>query len=163
MQDISMAGAKVTFKVGKSSVILDEFASDQDPISVPELEVRNGEMNMNGDLVTWAKPVPISFSVSVIPGSQSDKQLSAAIRSAHIGGKGEHTQFDAVFIPSLTITTPYGQAQNTLTVATRDSWTFSNGYLSAGSPAQGTNSEGKANSKTYTFTFESVTYQSKSK
>lgn len=156
-----MAGAKITFKVGKANVTISEFASDSDPIQVPELEVRNGEMNLNGELVTWAKPTPISFSVTLIPGSLSDKQLSAAIRSAHIGGKGENTQFDAVFVPSLVLTTPYGQAQNTLTVASRDSWTFNNGYLNAGAPGQGTNSEGKSNSKTYTFTFESVTYKSK--
>lgn len=157
MIDISMAGSIVTIKGPKLSVEISEFASEGDPISIPDLEVRNGEMGLNGDLVTWAKPSPIAFSVSVIPGSESDRKLSAALRAGHIGGRGASTQFDSVYVQQLTIKTPYGQAKNNLTVSNSSSWVFSNGYLLSGSPAQGTNAEGKAAMKTYNFVFESVT------
>ena len=156
MIDISMAGSTVIIKGPSINATITGFASEGDPISIPDNEVRAGEMGLNGDLVTWAKPTPITFSISLIPGTTSDKILSAALRAAHIGGKGSSAKFDAVEIDTLTIKTPHGNVKDTLKLQEPVSYVFSNGYVQSGPMAQGTNSEGKASMKTYNFTFESV-------
>ena len=155
MLDISMAGATVSINMAGlgNAFTINEFAEDADPISIPDLEVRKGAMNLNGKLLSWASPNPISISFSLIPGSKSDIALAAAIRAAHIGGRGE--QIGNAYVQSLTVTAPIATGENTATNShTKKSWTFYNGYISTGSPAQGSNGEGRATTKTYTFVFE---------
>lgn len=159
MTEVSMAGSVVTIKSkGAGTITLTEFAEDADPISISDLEVRKGGMNLNGNLVSWAAPNPITVSMSLIPGSESDKKLSALIRACHIGGKSN--QIGDAFISSMTIAVPSSigakDASNLKISQPSTKWTFSNGFVSSGPVAQGSNSDGKATTKTYTFVFEMV-------
>lgn len=159
MTEVSMAGSVVTINAKGGKVTLTEFAEDADPISISDLEVRKGGMNLNGNLVSWAAPNPITVSLSLIPGSASDKKLSALIRACHLGGKGN--QIGDAFISSMTIAVPTSVGATdagTLAISgSKTQWSFSNGFITSGPVAQGTNSDGKATTKTYTFTFEKVT------
>lgn len=166
MIDISMAGAVVTIEMDglPKGFTISEFAEDSDPISIPDLEVRKGGMNLNGKLISWASPNPVSVSFSIIPGSQSDLTLCAALRAAHIGGVGNN--IGNAYVKSLTITVPLVSDENSDTsFAGRKSksWTFINGYISSGSPAQGSNGEGRASTKTYTFVFEGFSQETTKK
>jgi hypothetical protein len=158
MTEVSMAGSVVVIKPNRGGQItLTEFADDSDPIVIPDLEIRKGGMNLNGNLVSWAAPNPITVSLSVIPNTPSDKALSALIRACHLGGKS-NTIGDA-FISAMTISVPASVGNigtKSLAISNKSTkWTFNNGYITSGPAAQGTNAEGKASTKTYTFTFES--------
>lgn len=157
MTEVSMAGAVVTLKAKRGGTLsITEFAEDADPISISELEVRKGGMNLNGNLVTWAAPNPITVSISLIPGSRSDNVLANFIRACHLGGKSNN--IGDAFISSMTIAVPssVGNSKGGLAVSKKSKkWVFSNGYITSGAVAQGSNSDGKATTKTYTFTFES--------
>ena len=155
MLDISMAGATISIQGALNAVNITEFADDGTPISVSDIEVAGSGMNLNGTLVTWYKPNPVEVSFSLIPGSQSDRDLSAFLRSVSIGGKGNAVA-DA-YIKSMTITVPKADVNgNTGQRNGNESFTFTNGRLLRGNPGMSSDNEGKAQSKTYTFIFEGI-------
>jgi hypothetical protein len=158
MTEVSMAGSVVTLTSSNGgTLVVTEFAEDADPISISDLEVRKGGMNLNGNLVSWAAPNPITVSISLIPGTKSDVALSNFIRACHLGGKS-NTIGDA-FIKTMTIAIPtsVGSSSGSLAISkSSKKWTFSNGFITSGPVGQGSGSDGKATTKTYTFTFEKV-------
>ena len=155
MVDISMAGAKIVLNAsGIKSRPITEFSDEGTPIDIPALEVAAGSMNLNGKLVTWTKPNPVTVSFTLIPHSNSDKSLRSFLRAVHIGGKGE-TVGDA-FISSMIITVPSPKNESSTRQKDKSEFTFTNGRLLSGQPAIGSNAEGKASPSTYTFMFESV-------
>lgn len=160
MVDISMAGAVISISAaGKTFANISEFSHDGTPISVSDIEVAGSAMNLNGELVTWYKPNPIEVSFSLIPGSKSDHELNAFLRSVSIGGKGASVA--EAFVESLTITVPK-LADNGTALAQSGSltYTFTNGRLLRGNPGISSDSDGVAQSRTYTFIFEGVSTKS---
>lgn len=154
MIDISMAGAVVSIQGSGITVSnITEF-SDDNPISVSDLEVAGSSMNLNGELITWYKPSPIEVSLSLLPNSESDRKLKAFIRAVSIGGK-EVNVADA-YISALTITVPIlAENRNGSTAqATGKCYTFTNGRILRGNPAISSDGEGRAQSSGYSFIFE---------
>lgn len=155
-----MAGATIKFEAANaknlSAVTITEFASNEDPIQVTDLEVAAADMNLNGHLVTWCKANPVQVSFSLIPFSTPQRNLAVFLCAMAIGGKGGTANGSATApkakIDSMTITIPNDGGQTGGAM----SFTFKNGRLLQGPPAVGSNAEGRANSCTYTFIFESV-------
>ena len=162
MIDISMQGATLSFSnpfLNKNVVL--EFSDEGTPLEFPDLEVCGYAMTMNGELVTWTKPSPITFRISVIPGSVSDASLRNLLYAGHVGGKkGIAISQSVVYIASATLTVPKISVNNSSIVRNGEQhrFTFHNGRLTGGNPAIGSNSEGKMSVRTYNFVFESVSY-----
>jgi len=162
MIDISMQGATLAIENsmlsgGKGNIVL-EFSDEGTPIDFPDLETVGYAMTMNGDLVTWTKPAPITFRVTVIPGSENDSKLRRLLYAGHIGGaKGNKITQSQVYISAATLTVPsitnYGSDIGTGNLLR---FTFKNGRMTGGQPAIGSNAEGKMSARTYNFVFESV-------
>ena len=163
MVDISMQGAKVTLNVpaitGNGNIVLD-FSDEGTPIEFPDLEVCGYAMTMNGELVTWTKPSPITWSITVIPGSNSDAALRNLLYAGHVGGKkGNAIAQNFVIISSATLSIPSITTNGVVSRAGVMNFQFANGRLTSGSPAIGGNAEGKMSARTYKFVFESVSLQ----
>lgn len=165
MIDISMQGATLTFAspyLSKNVVL--EFSDEGTPLEFPDLEVCGYAMTMNGELVTWTKPSPITFRISVIPGSVSDASLRNLLYAGHIGGKrGNAINQQSVYIASATLTVPqisteYNNSSAIIQGGKKNKFTFHNGRLTGGNPAVGSNAEGKMSVRTYNFVFESVSF-----
>lgn len=165
MVDISMQGARLTIQnslvgSGNGNIVL-EFSDEGTPIDFPDLETVGYAMTMNGELVTWTKPAPVTFRVTVIPGSESDAKLRRLLYAGHIGGKrGNPIDQAEVYISSATlevpsISTSFGEGA-TVTAAGRSRFTFTNGRMSGGQPGIGSNAEGKMSARTYNFVFEKI-------
>lgn len=165
MIDISMQGARFTIQNslignGKGNIVL-EFSDEGTPIDFPDLETVGYAMTMNGELVTWTKPAPITFRLTVIPGSESDKKLRRLLYAGHIGGKkGNPIDQGSVYISSATlevpsISTSFGSG-SAVQAAGKSYFTFTNGRMSGGQPGIGSNAEGKMSARTYNFVFESM-------
>ena len=165
MVDISMQGARLTIQnslvgSGNGNIVL-EFSDEGTPIDFPDLETVGYAMTMNGELVTWTKPAPVTFRVTVIPGSNSDAKLRRLLYAGHVGGKrGNPINQAEVYISSATlevpsISTSFG-AGATVTAAGRSRFTFTNGRMSGGQPGIGSNAEGKMSARTYYFVFEKI-------
>ena len=67
MIDVSMQGATLSFAspyLNKNVVL--EFSDEGTPLEFPDLEVCGYAMTMNGELVTWTKPTPITAACIVL-------------------------------------------------------------------------------------------------
>lgn len=159
MIDLSMQGAKLYLTGGglAGNIVL-EFSDEGTPIDFPDLEVCGYAMTMNGELVTWTKPTPITFTLTVIPGSKSDELLRKLLYAGHVGGrKGKRVSQAVVYLSEAVLEVP-SITTNDSAVSTSSTlkFKFANGRLSGGNPAIGSNAEGKMTARTYRFVFESV-------
>lgn len=145
MQDISGFGlrlnirASVTFPVGFN---VTQFADDADPFDAPDLTIRESAVGLNGDLQVWSTPNPIVRTVSVIPNSDDDRNLSTLLE-ANRAGRGKFPVQDVITITAIY---PDGRVE-----------TYNSGAITAGQPGQSVASAGRQKSKTFTFVFENVT------
>jgi len=120
-----------------------QFADDADPFDSPALPVRDKAMGLNGDLVTWGKATPVGATLSVIPNSDDDLNLSVLLEANRVG-KGKQSARDVVTITAIY---PDGSTTN-----------FTQGVITDGPPAPSVASAGRLKSKTYTFAFENVNH-----
>ena len=157
-----MQGARITLKckaINSGNIVL-EFSDEGTPIEIPDIEVASSAMTMNGELVTWTKPNPINFNITVIPGSASDNALRNLLYAGHVGGrKGKPIDQDYVHIDTATLEVPSIYTNGIVTEARSRVFVFTNGRLTAGPMGIGSNAEGKMSPRTYKFVFESVNYQ----
>ena len=154
-----MQGAKISLScpaISAGNIVL-EFSDEGTPIEFPDSEVCGYAMTMNGELVTWTKPSPITWSLTVIPGTKSDVALRNLLYAGHVGGrKGKAIDQGYVHISSATLSVPSTTSNGVISSAGTISFTFENGRLSSGPTAVGSNAEGKMSARTYKFVFESV-------
>lgn len=142
MSDISGFGlriritASITFPNG---VELSAFADDADPMDMPSQQLRDKAMGLNGNLVTWAKAIPISLTVNLIPGSDDDKNM-AVLAEANRTGAGKRAVNDVIraviIYPDETMVT------------------LTNGAITDAMIGNGVASAGRLKSKPYIFAFE---------
>jgi hypothetical protein len=84
MINISGFGTTITvvalssFPMGFS---LSQFADDQDPLVVEEIEPTGYEMLYDGSLFAFDKAAPVRLTVSVIPGSDDDINLKILLQA----------------------------------------------------------------------------------
>ena len=141
--DISGYGLSViivateTFPVAGFTIT--EFADDADPITFEDITTGEVAMGLNGDLVSWTTPNPIVCSVSVIPDSDDDINLSILLE-ANRSGKGKRAILDRIDLTrALPGSTPV---------------IFTNGKITGGPSSTSVLQSGRKQSKTYTFAFE---------
>ncbi len=142
MTDVSGIGfiihvsASRTFPTGFS---VSQFADDGDPFDIPEIEIADKAMGLNGDLVVWAKVMPISLTLNVVPNSDDDLNLSAILEANRIG-KGKTVAGDEITISGIY---PNG-----------DSITLQGGRMMSGAISPSIATSGRMKSKKFTFIFE---------
>jgi hypothetical protein len=142
MQDISGFGlelrliASTTFPQG---IVITQYADDADGLDVPDLQVGDSAMGLNGDLIVWSKANPIKVNLSVIAGSQDDQNLSVLLE-VNRPGRGKILPIDV-----LTMNVTYKQGNFVQLI---------NGAITDGAPFSAVSSSGRLKSKTYNFTFE---------
>jgi hypothetical protein len=144
MNDISVFGLRVqlvaseTFPTG---VTLTQFADDADPFDTPSIQIRDKAMGVNGDLITWGKAVPPTLTLSIVPGSSDDLNLSTLFEANRVG-KGKQGARDVI---SVTAVYPDGSTVS-----------LTQGVITDGPPANSAASAGRLKSKTFAFAFENL-------
>lgn len=158
MIDLSFQGATLAIQTtGMSGNIVLEFSDEGTPVEFPDLEVCGYAMTLNGELVTWTKPSPVTFAITVIPGSSSDVGMRSILYAGHVGGRrGQAINQTAVHIEAATLTVPSVTTNGIVVAGGKQRFTLTNGRLYSGSPGIGSNSDGKMSAKTYRFVFESI-------
>lgn len=144
MQDISAIGVSVRVLASftfPSGFLVTEFASDADPFDLPSIDIATAEMNVNGELVVFSAPTPITLTLNVIPDSDADKNL-AVIFEANRAAKNKRSVRDVITI--------IGVYPNGSTIS------LALGKMTAGMPANSPASAGRMKSKAYTFVFEQL-------
>ena len=131
--------ASNTFPAG---ITLTQFADDSDPFDQPSVRVGDVAMGVNGDMLTWRRAVPLPVTISVIPGSQDDLNLSI-LANANRVSQGKARANDVL---TLTVVYPDGSII-----------TFANGAITDSPFAKSISSAGRQKTNTYAMAFQSVT------
>jgi len=89
-KDVSGFGTVVTLQTDftfPQGLVITQFADDSDPLDLAAIDIADKSMGLNGDLITWAKAVPVPLVLAVIPGSDDDQalQLLAEVNRPNIG------------------------------------------------------------------------------
>lgn len=144
MQEVSGFGLEVRIIASKTfpaGFTVTEFADDIDPFDLPELQINDVAMGLNGDMVTWTFHTPLSFSIGVIPKSDADKNL-AILFEANRAARGKR--------PSRDIITVVGSYPDGSVI------TLSQGVVFSSLPGNSVASAGRYKSKPYNFRFEQM-------
>jgi len=144
VQDVSAIGFSIHCKASKtfpSGFLMTAFPDDSDPFDIPAIDIASAAMGPNGDLVTWGAPTPITITINVLPDSQEDQNL-AVILEANRAGKGKTRARDVI--------TMVGQ------YADGSSITLSQGVMTNGMPAKSVSSDARIKTKSYSFTFQTL-------
>lgn len=128
--------ASTTFPVGLE---LTQFADDTDPFDIPEITVAETGMGLNGDLVIWARAVPIQVSVSVIANTPDDRSLETLLEANRVA-KGKRGARDIINLSGIY---PDGRVK-----------IMRAGAIITGVPGNGISANGRYKTKTYRFIFE---------
>lgn len=142
MQDVSATGVKITVitvPTYPQGFEVSEFADNADPLDFPPTQIADYGMGVNGDLVTWTKPVPLEITLNVVPNTDADKNLGI-LYDMNRAAKGKISAQDLV-----TLVASYPDGTRKI---------FSNGKLISGVPANGVSSDGRIKTKEYKFVFE---------
>jgi hypothetical protein len=117
-----------------------QFSDDADSLDFAVIETAAAGMGLNGDMIAWNKPVPISLTINIIPDSDDDKNLSILFSNNRVG-KGKKSVFDII---TLVLSYPNGKII-----------TLRNGIITSGMPGFSISSEARFKTKPYEFKFES--------
>ena len=143
-QDISGFGLRIALKASNTfpaGIVLTQFADDADPIDMPSQQITDKAMGLNGDMVGWSKANPIIATLSVIPGTDDDRNL-AVLAEANRVGKGKQSARDII---TLTIVYPDGRTA-----------TLTQGLITDAILAQTIAQAGRMKTKPYAFAFENM-------
>ena len=144
MYDVSASGlvltltASVTFPQGFQ---ITELADDTDPFDIPDIAVATAAMGLNGDLVAFSSPAPITPTLAVIPGSPADVNLGI-LYDANRAAKGRKTARDVL--------TLVGNYPDGSTI------TLTGGIITSGNPGKSVASAGRIKTVAYVFAFEDI-------
>lgn len=142
MQNISGFGLSINIVASKTfpvGLYIDQFADDTDPTDLTNLQIADKAMGLNGDLIIWSKPNPITINVSVIPGSFADINLAILLEANRVG-RGKIGARDVLI---MNVNYPAGNFI-----------ILQNGAITDGPVASSVASSARLKSKTYSFAFE---------
>lgn len=146
MTDISGYGLRVTLRASvtfPAGLTISQFADDADPIDNPAADLAEGAMGLNGDLVTWASPQPLTLTLNVLPGMDDDRNLSV-LAQRNVVGRGQRPARDTI---TAVILYPDGRQV-----------TLARGALTNATLAPGVSSAGRVKTRAYTFMFEQIAF-----
>jgi hypothetical protein len=118
-----------------------QFADDGDPLDFPSIDIAGTGMGLNGDLVVYNTPNPITVTLNVIPNSTDDTNLSILFQLNRVG-RGKKSINSTI--------TMIGVYPDNRVV------TLINGVITSGQPSNSISSDGRMKSKAYSFVFENI-------
>lgn len=144
MQDVAGFGLQVRITASKTfptGFTVTEFPDDIDPFDLPALQINDAAMGLNGDLIVWSKANPLAFTLGLIPGTDSQKNM-AVLFEANRPARGKRPAKDIITIVGIY---PDGS-----------SITLSKGIIFDGLPGKSVASAGRYKSVPYNFRFEQM-------
>jgi Tail fiber protein gp32 len=142
MQNIAGFGLQIQVIASKTYPIgfnITELADDSDPFDVPSIQISEGVMGVNGDLLTFSKATPILTTVAVFAGGVDDINLGILLEANRVG-KGKTSAYDVITLVGLYPNGNYVQ--------------MINGIITNGAPGNSVSSAGRLKTKVYSFAFE---------
>lgn len=129
--------ASVTFPSGFT---ITEFSDDQAPFDTQPIRLAESAMGTNGHHIVWQRPNVIPISISVIPETESDRNLTILGEANRMSKTKGRVPLDEI---TLKILYPNGKII-----------TLTGGMISEAPPAVGSNAQGRLTTRTFQFLFE---------
>lgn len=142
MEDISGFGLSVTIIASKTfpaGFTVTQFADDSDPFDNPDIDILSEAMNVNGEMVTWLTPQPLTINLNMIPNTEDTKNLDILFDANRAAYK------KSVVRDKITIVANYPDGSKKV---------LSNGRPKNYAPASSVASAGRFKSRHYAFVFE---------
>lgn len=146
--DVSFAGSIVTISGSSGSCTIKNFADDANPIEFHENVVSDVSMNLYGYLARSVSPLPIIFSVTVVPGSDEDGDLTAIWKNMRLRNGTGSASWESPMTAKITL----GNTQ-----MSPSSFQFTKGTMISGPGGPGSKPTGKMSGRTFTFAFAEAT------
>lgn len=124
-----------------TGIVITQFSDDADAFDMASIKIGDVAMGVNGDLINWTPAVAKPFTLSVIPGSDDDVNLSI-LASANQAVQGQSSANDAI---TITVAYPNGNII-----------TFSNGVITDAPFGNSLGGNGRLKTKTFGFMFQAV-------
>ena len=128
--------ASNTLPVGAT---ITQFSDDSDPLDFASIKIADTALGLNGDLLVWAKAVPLPAVLNVVPGSIDDITLQV-LADANRVGKGKTSAADVI---TMTVIYPDGSVV-----------ILNNGRLTDAMFGKSVSGGGRLKTKSYAFTFQ---------
>jgi len=144
MTDITGSGIRISLIASNTypaGITLTQFADDADPFDVPSIRIADTAMGVNGDMVSWNRPVQIPVTLNMVPNSEDDLNLEV-LANANRVGKGKASAVDVI---TLTAVYPDGRIKTAI-----------NGKITDYLPALSVAGTGRIKTRPYAFAFESM-------
>ena len=109
------------------------------PIQFEQMNVAGYHMDANGNFYSWRTVQPVVFTISVFPGSKSDRVLSNMLKALH----GDLEKDAKVRVA-------------TIQYSGIDKMEFNDGVMAAGMPGVSASGDNRMGAKTYRFAFGSM-------
>lgn len=140
--EISGSGIEVVVTASPSfptGITCRAFADDTDPLDIPDLQIAESAMGVNGDLVTWRTPKPIEINLNIIPNTDEDIALTQLADLNRVA-KGKLSVKDIIV---MTVNYPDGTSK-----------ILANGIIQGYSVMNSITSNGRFKTKNFKFVFE---------
>jgi hypothetical protein len=140
--DVSGFGTTINIQASEtfpSGFEVTRFADDADPIDMPQLQIKDKAMGVNGDMVKWSKANPIPLTIAVLPNNEDDDNLQV-LAASNRAVRGRRPVNDEI---TATITYPDGSTVRLL-----------RGTLTDAPLGKSLASSGRLKTNSYVFAFE---------
>lgn len=128
--------ATFTYPLG---ITITQFADDADSYDSPSRQIGDAAMGTNGDLITWSKATPITYTINVIPDSEDDQKLDI-LAQANSPALNKLPVNDII---TLTLTLPNGRFTM-----------YTGGVITDATAGRSMASAGRLKTRAYAFKFE---------
>lgn len=153
MIDISTVGASVEIESTglKKPICITQFSDEGTPFECPDVDLSDNRKNLNGQMISSRTPSVYSVSVTVIPGSTEDTELSKLAQKAALM-PGNVSQIKYLIISKITLKLPAINKSGVNSGSRTYVWTH--GRMKTAPTGPSSSAEGRMAARTYTFEME---------
>lgn len=152
MIDISTVGASVEIESGLGTIRITQFSDEGTPFECPDVDLSDNRKNLNGQMISSRTPSVYSVSVTVIPGSEEDLELSRLAQKAALM-PGSVSRISDLVIERISLMLPgiNGSGEG---VAGERVFVWTHGRMKTAPTGPSSSAEGRMAARTYTFEME---------
>jgi hypothetical protein len=151
MIDISACGAEVEIDTGSGKIHITQFSDEGTPFECPDVDLSDNKKNLNGQMISSRTPSVYTVSLTVVPGSTEDRQLTKLAQMSSIA-PGNVRPISQIVINSITLRIP--EINESSEETGKAVFTWSNGRMKGAPTGPSTSSEGRMAARTFTFEME---------
>lgn len=151
MIDISACGAEVEVNTGSGKIHITQFSDEGTPFECPDVDLSDNKKNLNGQMISSRTPSVYTISLTVIPGSKEDRELTKLAEMSAIM-PGNVRPISQIVIDSIILRIP--EINESSEETGKAVFTWVNGRMKSAPTGPSTSSEGRMSARTFTFEME---------